>query len=291
MKNIKTDYLLSEYWENAKRAYDGISFYPEKRADCTVIDYSEELEDDLNNLRKKGTTGNYKEKYISYFIKWLSSKSRCISPMITGPANFPTARNRKNCRYAENAYSAFREWRKKYFKSVNRVRTLSPEEEIDITLKKLDSLITNQEFMKGVNKIVRKKDLSSDEKINLIENEWGVEQEKAAEILKPDCCGIVGFASYQLTNNNANIKRMKDKLLIMKRRIEIKESFNEIAIPGGYIGIENDRVVIRHEEKPDRAVIDAIKSKGFRWSRNFSSWSRKHTANALYDAKSIFNIS
>ena len=73
----------------------------------------------------------------------------------------------------------------------------------------------------------------------------------------------------------------------MKNRIETKETFEKIEFDGGYIDIENDRVIIKHEEKPDRAVIEKIKARGFRWSRNYSCWCRKHTAMALRDAKEV----
>ena len=51
------------------------------------------------------------------------------------------------------------------------------------------------------------------------------------------------------------------------------------------IYIENDRVVISHDEKPSRDIIDAIKKNGFRWSPKFGNWCRKHTGNARRDAK------
>lgn len=61
--------------------------------------------------------------------------------------------------------------------------------------------------MKAGNKIVKSKKLTIEQKI---------EQLKAAGhsalILQPDFCGRVGYADYELTNNNANIRRMKQRL-------------------------------------------------------------------------------
>ena len=73
----------------------------------------------------------------------------------------------------------------------------------------------------------------------------------------------------------------------MKNRIARKESFEPIEFPGGIINIENDRVIIRHDEKPDADVRAKMKARGFRWSGQYSCWCRKHTAQALYDAREI----
>ena len=117
--------------------------------------------------------------------------------------------------------------------------------------------------------------------------EAGLSETSAGTILEPDCMGTIGFASYTLTNNNAKIKAAKEKIEILKRRIETKAAFEPIPFPGGVINIEADRVTIAHDEKPSREVIDRIKAKGFRWSRNYQTWSRKHTAQALADAIEI----
>ena len=99
-----------------------------------------------------------------------------------------------------------------------------------------------------------------------------------------------GFASFSLTNNNAKIKAMTQKIEVMKKRIERKESFEPINFDGGSIDIEADRVVIRYGIKPDRVVIDTLKARGFKWSGKNSCWCRKHTGQALIDAKRICGI-
>ena len=177
----------------------------------------------------------------------------------------------------------------KVCKAVNRIHTPSPEDDMEIAIKKVDRLIINQEIMKTANKILRNKKTTDSEKLyELID--IGFDGNRAKQLLEPDCMGTIGFASYAFTNNNAKIKSAKQKVLIMKARISIKENFEPIPFDGGVINIEADRVTITHDEKPERAVIDKIKSRGFHWSRNYSCWSRKHTAQALYDAKEIVGL-
>lgn len=278
---------LNSLKEIAYQAYSGTSFDPERRRDQILKELEEELQEDLDSMGEKA--GNYEEKYIRHARTWLDRKSRCISVMITGPANFPVRRNEKANNAEAAAWNIFRVWRKHFAKAVNRVHNLCPEDDMELAIKKVDKLIINQEIMKAVNKIVRNKNITPAEKVDLI-IEAGLPEKSAATILEPDCMGTIGFASFSLTNNNAKIKAAKDKIETMKRRIAVKADFEPIPFPGGTINIEADRVTITHEEKPDRDVIDKISSRGFHWSRNYACWSRKHTANALHDAKEIVGL-
>ncbi len=278
---------LDSLKEIAYQAYVGTSFDPERRRDQILRELEEELQQDLESLGEKA--GDYESGYIAHALFWLERKSRCISVMITGPANFPVKRNEKANNAEDKAWQAFRQWRIRYSKAVNRVHNLCPEDDMELAIKKVDKLIINQEIMKAVNKIVRNKNLTDGEKIEVV-IEAGLPEKSATSILEPDCMGVIGFASFSLTNNNAKIKAAKDKIEIMKRRIAVKADFEPIPFPGGSINIEADRVTITHDEKPDREVIDKIRHRGFHWSRNYGCWSRKHTAQALYDAKEIVGL-
>ena len=279
--------IVKELHEVAYRAYSNSSFSPEKRRDSILAELQQELREDLASLGEN--TGNYEAKYIDHARNWFQKKSRCISVMITGPANFPTARNQKANNAEDKAWQDFRQWRIRYSKAVNRVHNLSPEDDMDVAIKKVDKLIIAQEKMKSANKILRSKHTTNDEKLDLL-IDLGFSEKKAPELLVPDCMNTIGFASFSLTNNNAKIKAAKSKIEIMKKRIEIKKDFEPISFPGGTIDIEADRVTITHEVKPDRDVIDKIKARGFHWSRNYGCWNRKHTANALYTAKEIMGV-
>jgi len=278
---------LKELHEVAYRAYSGTSFDPEKRRNQILKELEQELEEDLISLGDK--VGNYEGKYIDHCRDWLGKKSRCMSVMITGPANFPTRRNQKANNSEQKSWEDFRQWRLRFSKAVHRVHMLSPEDDMEVAIKKVDQLMTSQEIMKSANKIIRQKNKSDEEKIQEM-IEAGLSEKLARGCMVPDCFGGLGFQSFTLTNNNARIKAAKDKIITMRRRIEVKNTFEAIPFDGGMIDIENDRVTITHDEKPDRAVIDKIKSRGFHWSRNYGCWSRKHTANALYVAKELMGV-
>lgn len=270
-----------------ERAYSAISFTPDVRANQCVRDFSAELEADLAELGDKA--GNYKKKYLALLQKWIAAKSRTMSPMITGPANFPAERNRKAFDREMRAWEEFRAWRERYIKRANRVRTKTPEEEIDDTLIQLEKERNNHTLMVEVNKILRRK-VSDEEKRKALAEELELAPEMVEKMMKSDCFGQRGFGAHALANSNARIKRLEQKLLVMKARIEQRDNFEKIEFPGGTIDIENNRVVIRHDEKPEPEVIQALKANGFRWSPRWKCWCRKHTANALQAAKIICGI-
>jgi len=273
--------------EDFYRAFYNTSFTPDVRADQCVRDFSAELESDLVELGDK--TGNYAEKYVAHLRIWAERKSRCLSVMITGPANFPTTRNRKSMDSEQRAWDEFRAWRERYIKVVNRVKTKSPEEEIDDALIRLEKERNNHTLMIEVNKIFRRK-TSDEEKRKALLEELELSEKLVNNLMTLYSFGQCGFASYALKNSNARIKNLEQKLLIMKARIERRDTFEKIEFPGGTIDIENDRVVIRHDEKPEPEVIQQLKVNGFRWSPHWKCWCRKHTANALRAAKIVCGI-
>lgn len=273
--------------EDFYRAYYNTSFTPDVRADQCVRDFSSELEADLVELGDKA--GNYAEKYVAHLRKWTAAKSRTMSPMITGPANFPAERNRKAFEREHRAWEEFQAWRERYFKKVNRVRTKTPEEEIDDALIRLEKERNAHTLMVEANKIHRRK-VSDEEKRKAFAEELELSPELVDKLMEPDCFGRCGFASCSLTNSNARIKSLEQKVLTMKARIERRDTFEKIEFDGGTIDIENDRVVIRHDQKPSRDILDSLKANGFRWSPHWKCWCRKHTANALRAAKLVCGI-
>jgi len=92
------------------------------------------------------------------------------------------------------------------------------------------------------------------------------------------------FYSWAISSLTTRIRERKKKIETMKKRIEVKENQEPVLFDGGSIYIENDRVIISHDEKPTKDIIKAIKTNGFRWSPKMGNWCRKHTENARYSA-------
>lgn len=291
IQELKDTYHFGKDYNLFYAAFQWSSFSPDRRAEQTIIDYSNLLEEDLKELGDN--TGNYKAKFEKYLLAFISAQTRCASSMITGPSNFNVRRNEKANNAARSRYEEFSHWRKKYFEAVNRIPTKSPEQELDEAEHKLNEAVNFQEEIKEVNKLLRKNKFKNTTaaKEFLKTEEYS---EKVIEALKTydytftsQNDEFVYILPHHLTNNNALIKRLKEKVQIMLTRIERKNTWKDIQFEGGYITIEDDRLKIYHESKPSQEIINEIKSNGYRWSPHWKCWCRKHTGNAVYCLKHL----
>ena len=99
------------------------------------------------------------------------------------------------------------------------------------------------------------------------------------------------FASYSLTNNNAQIKATQQRL---KEVGQIKERANSAnsgsgsssgsaqSFAGGKVvrNAENNRLQIVFDGKPSDAVRAQLKANGFKWAPSQGAWQRQLTSNA-----------
>lgn len=275
--------ILSSLYDLCYRANSYTSFSPEKRAEYLVKEYSEMLTKDLEELGEN--CGNYKEKFIAKFTDWMHAKSRCISTMITGPANFPVRRAQKANDSERNKCDAFYHWREKYFTAVNRVPTPSPEVDLINATLKVSKMKLQQIELKQINAAVRKSKLTDINEI-LTHLEPQDFDPNFLGCLK-EYRGKWKIPAYILTNLNARIKSHETKTIVMENRICTKNNWQDIIFWGGRVTIENDRVCIFHDEKPPKDIILEIKQNGFRWSPNWVCWCRKHTGNAIFVVKTL----
>ena len=110
---------------------------------------------------------------------------------------------------------------------------------------KLADLERLQTTMREANKAIRKND---DDRLR----ELGLSDEQIGKLKEPDFCGRIGFPDYALTNNNANIKRVKKRVEEMKAR-EGQET-REWELAGGVTLIDNveaNRVQLVFPGKPE----------------------------------------
>lgn len=149
-------------------------------------------------------------------------------------------------------------------------------------LEKIEAAKRNQEQMKAANKVIRSK--AKDEAKILTLRAEGFSEANAKLLLEPDFCGRVGFAPYQLQNNNANIRRMEKRLEELKQRPTETTTTER----GGVTIVENaeeNRIQLIFDGKPPAEVRQILKSNGFRWSRYNTAWQRHLNAAGRYAAK------
>ena len=122
----------------------------------------------------------------------------------------------------------------------------------------------------------------------------GISDEKAARIDKElsELRETVRspIPAWLLSNRNAEIKRIKNRLAQLRRVDEMEHT--EIEFDGGTIVTNEDinRVQILFDEKPDEATRSKLKAYGFRWSRTEGAWQTQRSPQNLRRACSILGI-
>lgn len=312
MQNLNIEVQQAQKLESlfslATIAHRNTSFDPEKRGRNLVNEFSAKLESDLQLLESKNVSSELLEQYEAGFIKmlksWLHAKSNCFSVMITGGSNFPVRRHEKANASERNRYNKFAEWTEKTKKWMVKSTVPKSTPETKLEAYKLDykNRIEQQERMKKINAaypkflkvIAENKDRYPFQSINqLTDSEISIMLNHVPDYQTKSKV----FPTWALTNNNANIKRLSGII----QKLENQEAAREFAkdseelkavynFEGGKIVVDRDtqRINIYHEEKPEREIIQNIKSHGFRWSPRFQSWTRQLTPNALFSTNQLF---
>lgn len=290
--------------ELAMRSHSGTSWDPEKRGEQEIAEFVSYVQEFYERLNKHAKTDQQKqylltemERFQSAFANKynakLSSQGGCLSTMIAGPSNFPVRRAEKACSAADKRYEELIEFKDRAEAAILReLKKKGVEEaggELEVLKKKIADAERNHGFMVKTNVIVRKK-IPDDQKIKEIMALGTISEKTAREILKPDFMGRTGFPAYALSNDTANIHRMKERLKELEKR-EVTPTA-EITFTGGSIvdNREEDRVQIFFDQKPPQAMIDKLKSEGWRWAPSVGAWSRKRTDQAMQSAERILGI-
>lgn len=293
--------------ELAMRSHSGTSFSPEKRGEQEIEGFVAYVQEVYDRLSKHAKTDRQKEYLLTEMARFqstfagkynakLSAQGSCMSTMIAGPSKFPTGRAQKACSAADKRYEELIEFRDRAEAAILReLKKMGVEEaggEVAVLRNKIADAEKLQEMMVEANKIIRKKaepGIGGVSKQKQLVN-LGFTEQQAAEALKPDFAGRLGFPSYALQNNSANIRRMKERIAELEKK-ETTPS-GDIVFAGGTIhdSKEDDRIQIFFDQKPPQDMINRLKSEGWRWAPSIGAWSRKRTDMALFSARRILGL-
>lgn len=304
----------------AMEAHSGTSFSPEKRAEGEQQSYVNHMTSVWNQLEKRTKHPDYKieearkakalEEFQNFKAQWrsrymgvLGARSRLVSSMIAGPANFPFRRMAKKDDAYRNQSESFSEWeRGAISRMMQAVRPDAPaviSSDSDTALtdlrNKIERLEQNQEKMKQVNKIVDKKGSTEEQKKEAL-LKLGYSEKVVHELLNPPYKYMgQGFESYMLSNNNANIRRLKEQLETV-RSIKFsapKEAkFDHPKFGTGKVeeNKELGRFQIFFDSKPSEEARSELKSIGLHWSPSEGAWQRKNTPNAIWPIERLLGV-
>jgi len=295
-------------YKTAYAAYAGNSMSPERRAKSEREGYVQYIEQVISELSKWDVEQNPEraslqsdiQRFIDGYKKrkldHLYALSRHYSAFVAGPSNYPAERMRKRMNTSDKRMNELVEYCEKAIAAIHKKHNWKIEKpiesgELDALEKlraKLAKLEQLQATMKAANKIARKKSLTEEEKIAQLTELDGISEKTARALLVPNM-GQIGFESFRLTNNNANIRRLKKRI----QAVTALQDADPIEFGGEDFEIYEDdvdnRIRIEFPGKPSRVVCSWLKSHGWNYSPRNTAWQRKITANARRVAQSFIN--
>lgn len=294
--NTRYEAVINE--EGARIAHELMSFDPYKEGSKTAAyradvrdayEIAEEIREkkgDRQGDRADRLAERYARKLGDYYNREIRIGMMCPSVMISGAGNFPVKKKEKQvAAFDQNMknYQYCQELRSKLERMLyHDVPVMSGDEDaIERLEEKLHDLEESQEMMKSVNAYYRKNktldgcpDLSEEMAAklkNLMSQSW----------YRLD----VPFASYSLTNNNANIKRTRDRLESLRKAKEAGNSETDSDVCKVIENADLMRIQLVFDEKPEPEVREILKNNGFKWAPSQSAWQRVLNNNGRYAAK------
>jgi hypothetical protein len=286
-----TYYPISE--ETARRAKNANSFSDYVPGSATaeyraMVDAARELGeaqkksvDPMYHGKIDALIDRYARKLADNFNDRNSIDARVPSIMISGGGNFPVRQKEKQNMARDRNMGEYAEI-KGILDKVRGVGTggISADDTraAEKLQAKLDGLQEAQEAMKAANAYYRKHktldgcpDLTEDV-INKLKASMSRDWRKDP----------VPFPSYQLTNNNANIHRIEQRI----EELKSKSEYAGWTFEGGRAEANEaeNRFQLFFDEKPTDEQRNALKKNGFKWAPSQGAWQRQLTKNAIHAA-------
>ncbi len=291
-----TYYPINE--DAARRAKEAMSYdsYKPGRATAEYRSYVDKAAEVAARQKKRvdpsfhakidGLLDTYARKLAANMNKGYEIAARVPSVLIAGPANFPVRKKQKQNAADEKNMQEFSEIQG----LLSKIRStgmggISADDPNAIA--KLESKLAKrealQETMKAVNAYYRKH-----KTVDGCPHLTAAQIEAMKDSLSSDWrANPKPFETYQLSNNNAEIRRLKERIATLTRQKEV-----------GYVGWEFDggkveanagdnRLQIFFDEKPDADTRDKLKEYGFKWSPSAGAWQRQLTDNAIRAADAL----
>ena len=231
----------------------------------------------------------YSKKMAEYYNRESSIGMMCPSVLVSGASNFPVRKKERQVA----AWSRNHDFYEYVQGIIGKIEAIlygreiiksDDERAIEKLEEKLEDMKSLQEQMKAANKALRLKDTEAgDDALR----EMGYSEEAIAELRKPDCFGIIGYPQFELSNNNANIHRVEDRLEHLKAVKSKGTSEQEYETFKAVENTEAMRYQIIFDGKPDEEIRTMLKSNGFKWAPSQGAWQRQITTNGRYAFEAV----
>jgi hypothetical protein len=238
------------------------------------------------------------DRYARRLAQWTNDHNRngasCPSVMICGPANFPVRKKEKRIARDNSLWQEYQEI-KGILDKIKNIGTgavdFADPHARELLVDKAERLQATLDRYKAMNAHYRKH--------KTMQGFPDMTDDAAAQMDK-SIAGAYTWAQkpapdYELNSLRGKIKRVQERIAeydkLHAQQAEAPAD-SGAAFDGGRIvrNVEENRLQILFDEKPDEDTRSQLKSHGFRWSPRFGAWQRQLTQNAEYDARHILGI-
>lgn len=246
-----------------------------------------------------------REQYLANYKSYLSgvwaSESRVASAFVTGPAKFNYRRNEKAENAYRNKYEAFRQWRERALKAVEKYKESQKTDEqradelwqkveadIDSTATTIHNLDTGRE--RGYSRALFVSNLfgriatyAKNGNVEIVDRAVARIREWNAKCSKPII--TERHSLFKLPGVARNIRQKAEETASRENK--------EVAFEGGKMvfNYAEDRLQILFDEVPDKKFRERMHREfRFNWSRRNMAWQRQLTDNAVRAARRLLNL-
>lgn len=242
------------------------------------------------------------DRYARRLAQWTNDHNRngasCPSVLICGASNFPVRKKEKQNAREDTLWKEYNEIQG-ILSKIKSVGTgpidFSDPHAREMLVERLESAKALHESKKQANAYYRKhKTLDGCPGITEKDRDWltrpGV---FASGDGSPLALYGVPFPSYDLQRDTADIRSYAARLEEYDKLQAQRDADNDTEFDGGRIvrNVEQNRLQIIFDGKPDEETRAALKSNGFRWSPRNQAWQRQLTRNAEDAARRALNLS
>ena len=250
-----------------------------------IREYEKLLLDDLKEI-PQDEQGQYIAKFKEWVATLFAKHSRIMSAAITGPARFPTERNRKANNSYESAVAEFQSWRERVqAAAARRIEAAKPQEQKtaeawERVKEDIDRFVDWN--LCSTNLYNRLETIARKGEVELMQRAIDYVRELNKGRKRPIYTERHKF--FKLAELAAAIRG--------RRAVTAEKTDKDVPFDGGIVryNFAEDRLQILFNEKPDAGMIGTLKHSGFRWSPRFGAWQRQLTRNAEDTAKRLLNI-
>ena len=220
----------------------------------------------------------YARRLADYYNAYYRNESACPSILVCGGSSFPVRKKQKQNARRDSLWQEYKEI-DAILDKIRSVGTgavdLADPHARELLQDRLQQEQNALDYCKAANAYYRKhKTLEGCPELTAEQ----VEKVKASmsQDWRKD---PVPFPSYLLTNNNANIRRVRQRI----EELSHKTEFVGWTFPGGEAKVNEaeNRLQLIFEDKPDADTRQALKSEGFKWAPSQGAWQRQLNQNAI----------